>query len=77
MNDINITTCPVVGLGFFMAHIFLSKRAQVVVHAFCLMRNHYHLLLEKPQGNLVFTAKDQSGVSGGMIEEEAPLYDLR
>ena len=23
------------------------------VHAFCLMRNHYHLVLETPNGNLV------------------------
>ena len=32
-------------------------RNQVVVHAWCLMGNHYHLLLETPQGNLVGTMK--------------------
>lgn len=25
---------------------------EVVIHAYCLMDNHYHLLLETPQGNL-------------------------
>jgi REP element-mobilizing transposase RayT len=29
-----------------------SKRYQAVVHAYCLMTNHYHLLLETPGGNL-------------------------
>ena len=29
-----------------------SERYGAVIHAFCLMRNHYHLLLETPQGNL-------------------------
>jgi REP element-mobilizing transposase RayT len=24
------------------------------VHAYCLMRNHFHLVLETPQPNLVF-----------------------
>jgi putative transposase len=29
------------------------KRAGIVIHAFALMGNHYHLLLETPAGNLV------------------------
>ena len=29
------------------------ERSQLVVHAYCLMRTHYHLLLETPKGNLV------------------------
>jgi REP element-mobilizing transposase RayT len=29
-----------------------TKRFAVVIHAYCLMGNHYHLLLETPQGNL-------------------------
>ena len=28
------------------------ERCQMVVHAYCLMTNHYHLLLETPRGNL-------------------------
>ena len=29
-----------------------TKRYQAVIHVFCLMDNHYHLLLETPAGNL-------------------------
>lgn len=29
-----------------------SERYGAVIHAFCLMTNHYHLILETPEGNL-------------------------
>lgn len=29
-----------------------TKRYDAVIHAYCLMDNHYHLLLERPSGNL-------------------------
>ena len=29
-----------------------TERYQAVIHAFCLIDNHYHLLLETPAGNL-------------------------
>ena len=29
-----------------------TERYHAVVHVFCLMDNHYHLLLETPSGNL-------------------------
>lgn len=29
-----------------------AKRYDAVIHAFCLMDNHYHLLMETPSGNL-------------------------
>ncbi|HEA69007.1 MAG TPA: hypothetical protein ENI07_19660, partial [Desulfobacterales bacterium] len=29
-----------------------TTRYDAVIHAFCLMDNHYHLLLETPSGNL-------------------------
>lgn len=35
----------------------MCARNQAVVHAWCLMKNHYHLLLETPQGNLVDAMK--------------------
>ena len=35
----------------------MCVRNQTVVHAWCLMSNHYHLLLETPQGNLVDAMK--------------------
>ena len=33
------------------------KRDGVIVHTWCLMSNHYHILLETPAGNLVDTMK--------------------
>ena len=37
----------------FLAYLeTASDRYQAVIHAFCLMDNHYHLLLETPAGNL-------------------------
>jgi REP element-mobilizing transposase RayT len=35
----------------------MCVRNEVLVHAWCLMTNHYHLLLETPQGNLVDAMK--------------------
>lgn len=35
----------------------MCVRNQAVVHAWCLMSNHYHLLLETPKGNLVDAMK--------------------
>lgn len=35
----------------------MCARNGVVVHAWCLMSNHYHLLLETPKGNLVDAMK--------------------
>jgi len=35
----------------------MCVRNQVIVHAWCLMSNHYHLLIETPQGNLVDAMK--------------------
>ncbi len=35
----------------------MCSRNQTVVHAWCLMSNHYHLLLETPAGNLVSAMK--------------------
>jgi putative transposase len=29
-----------------------TDRYEAVIHAYCLMDNHYHLLLETPAGNL-------------------------
>jgi REP element-mobilizing transposase RayT len=35
----------------------MCVRNQAVIHAWCLMSNHYHLLLETPQGNLADAMK--------------------
>ena len=48
--------------------IFLEVIAQVcehynwVVHAYCLMTNHYHLLIETPDGNLSKGMRQLNGV---------------
>src|SRR5664279_2859353 len=37
----------------FLGYLESAKeRYGAVIHAFCLMNNHYHLLLETPSGNL-------------------------
>lgn len=37
----------------FLSYLESSKeRYRAVFHVYCLMRNHYHLLLETPEGNL-------------------------
>ncbi|MDO9507797.1 MAG: transposase, partial [Thermovirgaceae bacterium] len=34
-----------------------TERYGAVIHAYCLMSNHYHLMLETPQGNLSWIMK--------------------
>ena len=36
--------------------------AMVVSHAYCLMDNHYHLLIETPEGNLSLGMRQLNGV---------------
>lgn len=49
-------------------HLFLSTLGQVVkrfnwlCHAYCLMGNHYHLLIETPEGNLSAGMRHLNGV---------------
>ena len=35
----------------------VCKRDGVIIHAWCLMSNHYHILMETPSGNLVDAMK--------------------
>jgi len=37
---------------FFEYFESATKRYGAIIHAYCLMSNHYHLLLETPEGNL-------------------------
>lgn len=40
---------------FFMKYLAAGcKNANVRIHAYCLMRNHYHLLVETPEANLSY-----------------------
>ncbi|WP_306532555.1 transposase [Geobacter sp.] len=39
--------------GKFLSYLEgATERYGAVIHAYCLMNNHYHLMLETPQGNL-------------------------
>lgn len=39
----------------------LAKTHNLIVHAYCLMGNHYHLLVETPDGNLSTAMRDLNG----------------
>lgn len=34
-----------------------SERFSIIIHTYCLMSNHYHLLMETPESNLSQFAK--------------------
>jgi len=38
--------------GFLRVLCYVVKRYHFILHTFCLMNNHYHLLIETPYGNL-------------------------
>ena len=38
------------------------ERSQWIIHAYCLMGNHYHMLLETPQANLSTGVRQLNGV---------------
>lgn len=46
------------------------------VHAFCLMPNHFRLLLETPQGNLVVGIKWLSGLARGGSTGGASYFSI-
>ena len=43
-----------------LAHV--NKRYSWICHAYCLMDNHYHLLIETPEGNLSLGMRQLNGV---------------
>ena len=43
-----------------LAHV--NKRYNWICHAYCLMDNHYHLLIETPEGNLSLGMRQLNGV---------------
>jgi putative transposase len=40
----------------------VNKRYKWICHAYCLMNNHYHLIIETPEGNLSKGARQLNGV---------------
>jgi putative transposase len=47
---------------FFRVLEKVASRFQLAIHAYCLMDNHYHLLLETPQANLSKALRQLNGV---------------
>ena len=48
--------------GFLEVLQIVSDRFNCIVHAYCLMDNHYHLLIETPEGNLSRAMRQLNGV---------------
>lgn len=48
--------------AFFNILAEVNQRFEVLCHAYCLMGNHYHLLLETPRGNLSPAMRQLNGV---------------
>jgi len=48
--------------GFLSILADTSERFDLVVHAYCLMGNHYHLLVSTPNGNLQRAMRHLGGV---------------
>jgi len=40
----------------------VTKRYSWIYHAYCLMTNHYHLLIETPEGNISTGMRQLNGV---------------
>jgi REP element-mobilizing transposase RayT len=40
----------------------VCERCNWVIHAYCLMTNHYHLLVDTPGGNLAIDMRQLNGV---------------
>src|SRR3954452_11851675 len=47
---------------FFLVLDRLVSRFRIVVHAFCLMDDHFHLLVETPEANLSKAIRQLNGV---------------
>lgn len=57
MTSRGVASLPLFGsdadrLKFLSLLAFYARKHKVVIHVFCLMGNHFHLLLEDPRGNL-------------------------
>ena len=49
-------------INFLNTLLHVKKRYNWVCHAYCLMDNHYHLLIETPDGNLALGMRQLNGV---------------
>jgi putative transposase len=68
-------------------HVFLAllqkmiKTYQIQIHAYCLMSNHYHLLIKTPQGNISDMMRDLMGSYARFFNKaekrKGPLFQNR
>jgi putative transposase len=49
-------------INFLNTLLHVNKRYNWICHAYCLMDNHYHLLIETPDGNLALGMRQLNGV---------------
>jgi len=47
----------------------VNKRSNWICHAYCLMTNHYHLLIETPDGNLSLGMRQLNGVFTQLVNK--------
>jgi putative transposase len=57
-------------LNFLNTLQHVSKRYNWICHAYCLMTNHYHLLIETPDGNLSIGMRQLNGVYTQLFNKE-------
>ncbi|MBE0478126.1 transposase [Candidatus Aerophobetes bacterium] len=48
--------------AFLEVLCFVVRRCEWILHAYCLMGNHYHVLIETPQGNLSQGMRQLNGI---------------
>jgi REP element-mobilizing transposase RayT len=49
-------------LGFLDTILKVKERFNWICHAYCLMNNHYHLIIETPDGNLSQGMRQLNGI---------------
>lgn len=56
-------------LNFLNTLQHVNKRYNWICHAYCLMDNHYHLLIETPDGNLAIGMRQLNGVYTQLVNK--------
>jgi len=62
--------------------VFLDVLSMVVerfnwlCHAYCLMENHFHLLIETPEGNLSIGMRELNGSRWGQVLQSYFSFDI-
>jgi len=62
MREKPVFKCDQDRINFLNTLQHVNKRCNWICHAYCLMDNHYHLLIETPEGNLSVGMRQLNGV---------------